>query len=980
MTIRVSLRGNIDRETLSHAEMSRPWALALFVSACAANGPPRVQAPTMTPKFALVMPATQPGLSRAAPITLTAEDGTGLALVSLEARIDVTGPLAETELRLKFRNPTDRVVEGRFRLALPPRSFVSRLAMKMNGELREAEAVPLAVARETYESTLFVRKDPLLVEQKKENEITARVFPVDPREEKEIVVGWTSEITDETPVTIPLRGLPAISALGITVRDENGDAWLDRHTNDLAIAEDFQWTPPAGTAAAIRSKDAFVARVRIPANSEADPVGSGLTVLLDTSASRAPDLDSTLDALDSTLAQLAHEEPNARLVLAAFDQEVVPIHDGPIAPLTAAERRTIRTRGALGASDLEAALGWAAHLKSPRVLLVSDGLATAGSAERNSLVLATRALGAKRLDAMTLTSVSDTSLLRALAVGVLERDGVVLERASAKRLRTKVEREVPIAIPGAKSIFPKTFRGVQAGDERLVYAELPSTTTPHVTIGGEVAKLTVASAKTAVRAVAKAHLDALVEDAEKTGWNDAQRTEAIALAEKHELASPLSALLVVEAPPKPVSSAGQRTHTVKAPLMRYSMTIVNGRLPPETIQWVVHQNMGRFRACYEDGLRRNPKLAGRATTKLLIDSTGSVVEAEDGGSDLGDAKVIDCIVHAFEALTFAPPPHTGYVTVVYPLALRPLDEGEEPEPVAPSVHPPVNHNRYHSSWAAEPASPTGSPWTGPYDRAREAISRGALATALAVSTEAVARRIDDATALLALGESLEAAGLLVEAARAYGSIADLHPNRAEMQRTAAVRLSKLGAHPLAVELLRRALRDRPDQPSSHHLLAMALLASGDRAGAKDVLTKAIEQPFPARYVDATRVLATDLAMLERAWHAADPSHVVTGAISSLLDGGGAVYVATWETDASEVAIELPALRTTTQLAHAGGFGPNATIAWDIPEKMAPSVRLARRGSTAETTGVLHVFSVDRTGHITIDTRPFVLMTDVSLAP
>ena len=39
-------------------------------------------------------------------------------------------------------------------------------------------------------------------------------------------------------------------------------------------------------------------------------------------------------------------------------------------------------------------------------------------------------------------------------------------------------------------------------------------------------------------------------------------------------------------------------------------TQVNGRLPPEVIQRIVRQNFGRFRLCYENGLRNNPNLAG----------------------------------------------------------------------------------------------------------------------------------------------------------------------------------------------------------------------------------------------------------------------------------------------------------------------------------------------------------------------------------
>src|SRR5262249_36840059 len=49
-----------------------------------------------------------------------------------------------------------------------------------------------------------------------------------------------------------------------------------------------------------------------------------------------------------------------------------------------------------------------------------------------------------------------------------------------------------------------------------------------------------------------------------------------------------------------------------------------GSLPPELIQRTVRQNFGRFRMCYEDGLRRSPSLAGRVAVRFVIGRDGSV--------------------------------------------------------------------------------------------------------------------------------------------------------------------------------------------------------------------------------------------------------------------------------------------------------------------------------------------------------------------
>jgi hypothetical protein len=115
------------------------------------------------------------------------------------------------------------------------------------------------------------------------------------------------------------------------------------------------------------------------------------------------------------------------------------------------------------------------------------------------------------------------------------------------------------------------------------------------------------------------------------------------------------------------------SHQTRAPSIRQGATQVNGRLPPEVIQRIVRQNFGRFRLCYENGMRTNPNLAGRVAVKFVIDRSGSVSTASDGGSDLPDQSVVSCVVRGFGNLSF-PQPEGGIVTVVYPIIFNPGDQ------------------------------------------------------------------------------------------------------------------------------------------------------------------------------------------------------------------------------------------------------------------------------------------------------------------
>jgi TonB family protein len=93
-------------------------------------------------------------------------------------------------------------------------------------------------------------------------------------------------------------------------------------------------------------------------------------------------------------------------------------------------------------------------------------------------------------------------------------------------------------------------------------------------------------------------------------------------------------------------------------------------LAPEVIQGVVRANYGRFRNCYEAGLRRNPKLDGTVRVHFTIDTDGTVAQVRVESSSLPDADAVRCIVEGYGKLSF-PSPKGGQVSVVYPLAFKP---------------------------------------------------------------------------------------------------------------------------------------------------------------------------------------------------------------------------------------------------------------------------------------------------------------------
>jgi hypothetical protein len=128
-------------------------------------------------------------------------------------------------------------------------------------------------------------------------------------------------------------------------------------------------------------------------------------------------------------------------------------------------------------------------------------------------------------------------------------------------------------------------------------------------------------------------------EAGKTGRDGATRVPAFRVA--------------IPEPYRPQQNFGRlgQSHGSSVMIRQWTVT-VNGRLSQDVIQRVVRQSFGRFRLCYENGLRTNPKLAGRVTVKFTIDGTGAVSSAADDHSTLPDQGVVSCVVRGFGYLAF----------------------------------------------------------------------------------------------------------------------------------------------------------------------------------------------------------------------------------------------------------------------------------------------------------------------------------------
>ena len=79
---------------------------------------------------------------------------------------------------------------------------------------------------------------------------------------------------------------------------------------------------------------------------------------------------------------------------------------------------------------------------------------------------------------------------------------------------------------------------------------------------------------------------------------------------------------------------------------------------------VIESGYPLFARCYRDGVQRNSNLDGAVRFRFIVGESGHVTTVEDGGSDLTDRQVIDCVAEGFYALRF-PEPSRGDAHLLY---------------------------------------------------------------------------------------------------------------------------------------------------------------------------------------------------------------------------------------------------------------------------------------------------------------------------
>ncbi len=1027
-----------------------------------------------------------------APFSLTSSEGIGLELLSLKSRAVVADPLAFTELHMVFQNPQDRQIEGRFEINLPPGAAISRFAMKIGGDWQEAEVVELQAARRAYEDALHRRQDPALLEKNAGNRFSARVFPIPARAVKEIIVSYSEALpSNSEPYRLLLRGLPKLKDLDVEVLVPRAGSpeHLTLREQDFMPQKDLELAMGRRSAeVGLRFERLAVARVAPDIKLPAEPI-SGITLLFDTSASRAIDFKGQVARLGKILEELRGAVGNDfDLRVLCFDQTVEQVFAGKASSFSADAQQAILKRNALGASDLTGALKYVKDhpARHERVIVVSDGILTAGALERDQLKAAAAELkqvGVRRIDAIVDGGVQDEISLEQLTVAGLERDGIVV-RASlpapllASRIVRATRSGMKVKVPGAAWVWPETLDAVQPGDQVLVFADLPPGAPMKVELGeaGEDLRevgLSTAERPLLERAWVKANIDRLSANPGATPEQKAAvRKQILDLSVQYRVLSDYTALLVLEteydyqrfgidrnalAEILTVGPGGITTIDRRRMPDKNVMPIVDARLPePEPEEGLLDSLFGakkkrapvsasveskadrrsddapsRFEAAaapaFGDGeADKDMEAPGDAggQGQRHRGEEGSMGRPAGGSTGASDGMPMPTAAPAAEAPSPAEPARivTEERAPARPEALMDeampdtkaasrsrRDPGPPPRPrpiESMPPHPDHINNGLRNPWQpSQPQRPPERPkpadaYEGRFAVVMQQVSAGDQGGALREAWSWREQNPGDELALLALGEAAEASKDLELAARAYGSLIDLFPGRADIRRMAGERLEALGSAglDLAVDTFAQAVAQRPDHPSSHRLYAFALVKAGRFAEAFAAALVGARQQYPwGRFAGAPRILDEDLRLIAAAWLAAKPidektireelarNNIVPDTSPSLR------FVLNWETDANDVDFHIydgrggHAFYSARSLPSGGelyadvttGYGPEC---FTIPGQAAAFPYTLQghyysRGPMGYGMGKLEVVEHDGQGHLRFKEHPFVIMKD-----
>lgn len=621
------------------------------------------------------------------------------------------------------------------------------------------------------------------------------------------------------------------------------------------------WTGKEATEQGVADENLAMVRFRPVSHDHAEEPKT-LAVLVDTSASQSTAFERNLEHLHGMLMSLRQRaSPGLHLWVVAFDQTAKTIYRGDLRDYRGEVRESLRRRRPLGATNLEAGLRFlASHGPDSfdRLLLVSDGMVTAGESEPEVLRARVRGLesrGLRRIDVLAGSPDSNPALLTAL-VDEPRRPGALLSpresprRAAGRMLRTV--GHVMISSPDATAVFPSAVARVQEGDEIIVAA--------------------FGVAKETLRLEAYE----VVEGIRRETTIPLHRTGAPSLASYARVVAFerwRSQLQLVSSEPTVAAVSNMTNEAVTRGLFNEWTALKFVSRSEETMDGEAAGVKTREGPSAQDRLWRG-RGAGLEGRSWMPRSTDRVMAWRAKSARAGTGLVGT----PSEVTPAASEGRVGDSPRSQPVKTAPLTPDRSARPSADARRGGERSLVHYGAGSFEDG---GLEQGGPFSTVLSLLGWGDAQASADVADAWFNNDPENLLSILAVAVVAERAGDHGRAGRAFGSLIDLYPHRDDVRRFAARSLVRLGAASdrLSYDALRRADQIRPRHPTSARGLAIDSLARGDYAGAAAQMQALIDgegiagvaAPGPR----ARASLVTELAMILAGWEASRPEDAQT---------------------------------------------------------------------------------------------------------
>jgi Ca-activated chloride channel family protein len=464
--------------------------------------------------------------------------GSAVAKTRSEVRVRVEGRVAQIEVSEWFINNGRRLAEGDYHYPLPGEAVFQGFSLfqgdaELRGEIMDAER-----ARAIYEEIVRRRADPALIELAGQGLLRARIFPIQPGEERRVTLRYTQVLSragDALQFVYsggvrssstgqahqePIETIFEVEVLGASrfmdPFSPTHDLELEREAEVLRVSIEEEITgrlslflPVSGEAVGLSvathrpvGEDGYFMLTLSPGRDVVASEPRDVTVVLDVSGSMSGEkIEQAKQALHQLLSTLSRDD---RFRLIAFSNAVrIQSREWTYARGAGLERAGdwVDDLVADGGTNIGAALDEAFRLESPRsrlpvVLFLTDGLPSVG--EQSPERLADRAeeqAGRTRVFAFGVGHDVNTHLLDRLGeAGRGDTDYVepgenverVISLLTAKiQHPVLTELELSAGRIDLEEVYPVRVPDVFAGEELVLFGRFSGDGTGAITVTGE---------------------------------------------------------------------------------------------------------------------------------------------------------------------------------------------------------------------------------------------------------------------------------------------------------------------------------------------------------------------------------------------------------------------------------------------------------------------------------------------------------------